>query len=180
MKMIGMWSMVTGIRRVVRRHRRASDTIAVPAKGGKAHVAWKRRLLNEDGQNLVETSLVILTVLVFFIAIMEACMAFYTYHAVAEIAHQATRWAIVRGSTCDGALNDCPATADDVTSYVQGLNYPLINTANLKATATWPDGGNAPGDLVKVQVEYDYTLSSLLLPTTKFPIYSTSEMTIAY
>jgi Flp pilus assembly protein TadG len=180
MTMSSKMSIATAWRQAARPDGLAVTCISAPEKKRTAQSIWKRRLRDERGQSMVETALVIFAMLLFLIGIMEACMAFYTYHAVAELAHEATRWAIVRGAKCDGFLTDCPASNTDVTSFVQSVGYPIITPSKLLVTTTWPNGGNNPGQLVEVTVSYPYSLSIPFLPTQTFTISSTSEMTIAY
>jgi hypothetical protein len=89
--------------------------------------------------------------------------ALYTYNFVADASHEATRYAIVRGSACSIDFTGCPATSAEIQTYVQSLNYPGIVPANLTAVATWSGANttttNAPGNFVSVTVTYTYPLN---------------------
>ena len=68
----------------------------------------------ERGQVLVETALCCIVLLAILFGIIQASLAAYSYHFIAEAAREGSRWAMVRGSTCtDGAgvIGACTATA---------------------------------------------------------------------
>ena len=59
-----------------------------------------RRLRCSRGQSLVESALSLGIVIAVLIGIIELTIALYCYNYVAYAAREATRWAMVRGSTC--------------------------------------------------------------------------------
>jgi hypothetical protein len=53
----------------------------------------------EDGATLVEAAVSLVLPLAVFVAILQICLALYVSHFVADAAREASRYAIVRGST---------------------------------------------------------------------------------
>lgn len=114
-----------------------------------------RRGRREDGGSLVEMALVCAFVyLPILFGIFQVSYGLYIYNYVCSAAHQATRYAAVRGSNscliqsnfvdCNlspgGSQNSSPASTSGSTTlqnYVQGMNYMGINPSNLTVTATW-------------------------------------------
>jgi Flp pilus assembly protein TadG len=117
--------------------------------------------------------------------------ALYSYHYVSDAAREATRWASVRGSTCRGYPDACPAQLDDISDHVLSTAPPGIDTkrGSLKAAPAWvasPGIGNAclvpannPGCAVQVTVTYDFKFIFPFLPTSTYTMTSTSEMIIS-
>ena len=67
------------------------------------HPAKKLRaasVLCEEGGSLVEMALSCLILIPVVFGIIQLSIALYCYHYAADAAREATRWAIVRGSTC--------------------------------------------------------------------------------
>jgi hypothetical protein len=129
--------------------------------------------------------------------VIQVSLALYSYHFISDVAREATRYAIVRGSTwknaCDSgdgsgyASAGCTANPADVQKYVQSIEFPGISSSNLTATPTWTAtfGGtscspcNKTGDVVQVQVQYTFPFSVPFLPKRTFTMSSTSEMVIS-
>jgi Flp pilus assembly protein TadG len=61
-----------------------------------------RRLTGEEGSGLVEYALIFLLFMTMILGIMDFCRMLYAYHFVSSAAREATRWAAVNGSTCNG------------------------------------------------------------------------------
>jgi Flp pilus assembly protein TadG len=147
---------------------------------------WRR---DETGQAIVETAIVMSLTLILVIGVIEASMAFYSYCFVAEAAREGTRYAIVRGSSCSGWAQACPAAASDVQAYVRSMAFPGIMSSSLSVNTTWPTTGSAcmpssspcnnPGNLVQVKVSYQFTYNVPLVSSNLLTVSSTSEMTIA-
>jgi Flp pilus assembly protein TadG len=142
----------------------------------------------EQGAALVEMALATVILLVMLFGIMEMSLGLYTYHFISEAAREATRYAIVRGSSCGGAFaTACPASPDDIQTYVQNLGYPGIDPTAITVTTAWsayPAGGacgscNNPGNQVQVTVNYQYLLSIPFIPSQTLNMSSTSEMVIS-
>jgi Flp pilus assembly protein TadG len=167
--------------------------------------AWRspsrlRALNGERGSTLVEFALVSMLFFTMLFGIAGFGHALYTYHFVSESAREATRWAIVNGSTC-ASDSSCtaPATATDIDTYVKNHIPPGINVSNISTAVTYPvqsDGpvvctgsagpppvtkvDNAPGCTVEVTVSYQFNFIFPLLPTNPLTMSSTSEMVIAH
>ncbi len=160
--------------------------------------------LGEEGGSLVEMALSCLILIPVLFGIVQLSIGLYCYHYAADAAREATRWAIVRGSTCNvsfGAAycsptdaNTTGATANDIAQYVKGLGYPysggVTTTVQWCANggaipATWttcyntsPSPYNQPSNQVQVTVSYSYPL---LIPGIKryaINLGSVSSMTI--
>ena len=123
----------------------------------------------------------------------------YAYHFTSYAAREATRYAMVRGSTwgstsCASTTTSvCNATSANVQAYVQSIVPPGMNSGTpLTVTTTWPgtelagsattctttNGNNSPGCLVMVQVNYSFSYLLPFLPTTALTLKSTSEVVI--
>ncbi len=157
-----------------------------PAQANGFH----RRRHNEEGSNLVEMALVMIILLTVLFGLMQISLALYTYHYVSEAAREGTRYAMVRGSSCSAFTAACPASSDDVQSYIYSLGFPGINPSAMAVTTAWsayPAGGaclpsagcNNPGNQVKVTVNYQYPLSIPFIPATTIGMSSTSQMVIS-
>jgi Flp pilus assembly protein TadG len=129
------------------------------------------------------------------LGIIQLCLALYCYHYVADAAREATRWAIVRGSTsCSNTpnLTNCNATSAQIQTYVRGLGYPysgglVATTKWCQASATKPTTwaacsaatANTPGNQVQVQVQYSFPFGVLFVNIGNLSVSSTSQMVIA-
>ena len=70
--------------------------------------------------------------MIFVFAVMEMGMLFYTYGMISESAREATRYAIVRGSTClTSSSTSCTATSTTISNYAKGLGLPNIGGGTL-------------------------------------------------
>jgi Flp pilus assembly protein TadG len=162
---------------------------------------WNCFLKEEIGSSLVEYLIVFMIFMAMLLAIADFSRALYAYHFVSSAAREATRYAIVRGSTCSNdlsctAANSASGTAgptsqDDIAAFVQ--KTPLgINPANIAVTANWvaPSGssmtcGNTqttenPGCTVEVTVNYNFTFMFPFVSKTTLPMTSTSQMTVTH
>lgn len=61
-----------------------------------------RRRKGEEGSSLYEYCYVVLLLMIMLLGIMDFCRMLYAYHFVSNTAREATRWAAVNGSTCNG------------------------------------------------------------------------------
>lgn len=160
-------------------------------------------LRSDEGGAMVETAISSAVLLSVLIGMTQIFMALYGYHYVAYAAREGTRWAMVRGSQCSvdsSTMPDCGAAGTDIQTYLQGLNFPGIDSTQVTATATWmtasqptatsptawttcstgsPGAGcNAPGQMVVVAVTYAYPLSIPFVGKTSLNMTSTSSMVI--
>ena len=162
-------------------------------------VIEKRNCLNrEEGSSLVEFALMSAAFLTILIGSFEALLAFYTNHFLSEAAREASRYAMVRGSTsCTNTpnLSNCNVTAAQIQTFVQGLGYPGITSSQIAVTTTWCAASSAqpttwsactattspaPGNLVNVVVAYPFSLHVPFVSNNwALNLSSTSQMVIA-
>jgi Flp pilus assembly protein TadG len=159
-------------------------------------------LSDESGSNVVEMAITSSVLLAMLLGICQISFALYVSQFTTDVARQATRYAMVRGSTsCLNTPNlpNCDATAAEVQTFAQSLDYAGIKTSNLTATTTWcaastlqPSSTNAtswsscsgatansPGNLVQVIVTYPLSFTIPWVKTFSLNIASTSQMVIA-
>ncbi len=152
---------------------------------------------NEEGSNLVESAIGYSFLLIILLGSIELFYAFYSEQNVADASRQASRWAALRGSTScanDANLADCDATRGEIQSFVQGLSYPGIVSANLSVTTNWLKQStgtpatwtactsgtcNVPGNEVQVTVSYAFPLTIPYWKATSITFSSTGTMVIA-
>ena len=144
-------------------------------------------LVSDGGASVVETALSAMILLVFIFGILETSMALYAYHFTSESAREATRYAMVRGSSC--TITGCPIQAPDVQTYTRGLVYPGIDPSRILVTTTWPTTGpactpssnpcNNPGNVVVVTVQYQFFWSIPFVPPALLNLSSSSAMVIS-
>jgi Flp pilus assembly protein TadG len=169
-----------------------------------SHLAKRLKVaaaLHEDGGSLVEMALSCLILIPVLFGIIQLSIGLYCYHYAADAAREATRWAIVRGSTCNLLFGSgyCSPTSgkgtgadgNDIAQYVKSLGYPY--SANVTTTAKWCTNGgaipatwtscsttqnNLPGNQVQVTVSYSYPLIIPFLRSNTINLSSVSSMTI--
>lgn len=159
-----------------------------------------RHFAREDGANAVEMALSCMILFAGLFGICQMALGMYFYQFTADAARQATRWAMVRGSTsCTNtpSLSKCNASTDDITAYVRALGLTGITSASITVTPQWCSAStstpttwgscsnttsNAPGNQVKVTVSYPLTFSIPFIPSAKamsLSLSSTSQMVIS-
>jgi Flp pilus assembly protein TadG len=121
------------------------------------------RAKDEEGSSLVEFALIFLVMMAMMLGIIDFCRAAYVYHFVSNAAREATRYAAVRGSTCNVDSSCSQATPDTgpaspaqgntvVQDYVVSIVPPGIDASGtgcggsscLTTTPTWPVQANGP------------------------------------
>jgi len=132
----------------------------------------------------------------FLFVVMETGFLLYSYHFISEAAREGTRYAIVRGSSAGSPAGTacatystlaCKASSTDIQNFVKNLGF--LNSANMTVTPSWsafangsscPATGpcNSPGNLVTVQVQYNFTLSVPVIPSKTYTLSSTAAMII--
>jgi Flp pilus assembly protein TadG len=158
------------------------------------------QLEREDGANAVEMALSCIILFAFLFGICQMALGMYFYQFTSDAARQATRWAMVRGSTsCTNTpgLSKCNAGTDDITTYVRGLGLTGITSSSISVTPQWCTASsttpttwgscssttsNAPGNLVKVTVSYPLAFKVPFIPSAKsmsLTLSSTSQMVIS-
>jgi len=157
---------------------------------------------SEEGGSLVEMALSCLILIPVLFGIIQLSIGLYCYHYAADAAREATRWAIVRGSTCNTIFgsgycsptdaNGSGATPNDVAQYVKGLGYPY--SSSVTTTTKWCSNGgavpatwtscsttqsdNIPSNQVQVTVSYSYPLIIPFIKKNTINLSSVSSMTI--
>lgn len=122
----------------------------------------------EAGSALVEFALASILILTVLFGIIDMGRALFAFDWVSNAARIATRFAMVRGTSCTSLPGGCPAqqtgTTGDITNY---LNTQAIGIDRSKLTVTaWCDVGSTPfqplpctspqGVNVKVQYEFSF------------------------
>lgn len=149
---------------------------------------------DESGSELVEFALSIWIWIGMVFVILYGAYALYAEHFVNEAAHDAARYAIVRGATWSGATcastssMECMAKSTDVTNFVKGRLAPGLFSDELTVSTTWPGltsagmncdtdyGSNSPNCIVKVEVDYNLTVPFAGFKTVT--LTNTTETTI--
>jgi Flp pilus assembly protein TadG len=151
----------------------------------------RRSATRQRGNTLTEFAFILPFLVTGIFGVIEFSRALYTYHFVSDAAREASRWASVRGQTCRVYGSACPAKANDVGDYVASITPPGIdkNPAKLLVDTEWvapPGRGNEcgrfpknPGCSVQVTVTYNFKFILPFLPTSTYPMKSTSEMIIS-
>lgn len=150
-----------------------------------------QRRNREKGSALVEFSLTLFTVLLILFLIVDLGRALYTYNWLADTARRATRFAMVRGTTCDPILETyCHLDSDprgaeraDVDAYVRSLAVGVdrgqdVLQVDTQCLATASAGGIPPcaaNAWVQVQVRYQFQFISPLFRLDPWWMHSTSE-----
>jgi Flp pilus assembly protein TadG len=143
------------------------------------------------GSTLVEFAMTLPFLLAGIFGVIDFGRALYTYHFVSDAAREASRWASVRGESCNSYPQACPASPADVQDYVVSITPPGIDTnpPRLQVNTAWltPPGKenpcqvfqNNPGCAVQVQVIYQFKFFFPFLPNGTYSMKSTSEMVIS-
>ena len=129
------------------------------------------RRWDERGSELVEFGFISILLFTLVLGIMEFGRAMWINDAVAHLAREGARYAIVRGSDS----SDIASTAT-VEAHVQSL---AGGVAGLVVTTTW-DPDNDPGSVVQVQVDRPFDSIVPLVPLGAITLTSTSRMVIAF
>ena len=159
--------------------------------------ALRRCAACEHGAELIEFAIAGTVLFSFIFGIMMIAELGYAYHFTSYAAREATRYALVRGSTwsgtaCSSVPKNCNATSADVLAFVKSIVTPGISpsSTSLSVTTTWPgttpagtacsttNGANSPGCLVKVQVSYSFSYQPPTLPMQTLALKSTSQVVI--
>ena len=163
----------------------------------RAVIRIYRCVCGDEGSAIVEMALASMIFLAMLIGAFQSMLALYTFNYVSDAARQASRYAIVRGSTsCTNtpSLSNCNATGDQIQSHVKSIPYPGINLSKLTITTSWLTASgtvpatwsactsgtcNAPGNIVQVTATYKFPLSIPFVPKSTPTLTSTSNMVIS-
>ncbi len=134
----------------------------------------------EDGQAIVEAAVTLPVILAFVFTMIELCLIFYSYCMISESPREGTRYAIVRGSTCQTGVTkaSCTATASSINTYVQNLGWPNLGMGTLTANTTFPNGTQNAGNPVTVTVNYVFPINLPFLQKRNLSMSSSSTMYI--
>jgi Flp pilus assembly protein TadG len=150
----------------------------------------------EDGSSLVEFALTFSLLMMLVCGIMDCSRAVYIDHFLANAAREATRYAIVRGSSwkgvsCANTISaGCTATGANVTAFARSIVSKGVDPTKVIVTTTWPGtssvgltcllagSSNSPGCMVVVKVAYSFSFILPFLPKNAFLLTSTSRVTI--
>jgi Flp pilus assembly protein TadG len=176
------------------RYRRLRRTV----RGESSVEQGRGGVLSDRGASLLEFALACPIFLLMLTGIVEIAWALYTYNYVSHAAREATRYAVVRGSTsCTNTANlpNCNATAAEIKAYVQANAYGGIQSNSMTVRATWLAASpvtppetwtactsgtcNAPGNLVQETVTYPFSLAIPFWGAPLINISSTSQMVIS-
>src|SRR5215471_7622467 len=90
----------------------------------KPDASLRRLLCRDEGSALVEMGLGMTVFMAFFFGLIQFCYGLYAYNYVGEAAREASRFAMVRGSTCRSDLNSdsfcSPYSANTGTTGADG------------------------------------------------------------
>lgn len=167
-----------------------------PAIAPASTMSLARIRLEELGANLVEFALSVSIVLTSIFAVLYFSMALYADHFVANAAKDAARYAMVRGSSWNGATcattfsYNCTATSTNVTNYVDSTVPPGLAKSDMTVTTSWPgtnpsgttcdttNGVNSPYCAVSVDVSYSLSWPLPIFPQKALVLSSTSTVAI--
>jgi len=134
---------------------------------------------SEGGSSLLEMAVALPTLFAFMFCFMEMCLAFYSFDMISEAAREGARYGMVHGASCPNSSNPtCEATATQVNTYVSGLGWPNLAGGTIAPSTTYPDGDEAVGHRVRVQVTYTYKITMPFVPRKSISMSSTSLMRI--
>jgi Flp pilus assembly protein TadG len=144
------------------------------------------RCRDERGSIVVEFSLASILFFITMFGIIEFGRAIWEFNIVANVTKEGARWASVRGSTSAAPIDSPQATAANIKAYVQARSYGATFALSCTASAgqpacvnvTWPDGSNAPGNRVEVNVQKRFTPLTGLIPNSALTLQSTAQMVI--
>jgi hypothetical protein len=152
---------------------------------------------DESGSMLLEASVGLVVILAVLCGILEFSRALFVNDFIGIAARQATRYAMVRGSSWNGVACSqqmsfgCTATGQDVTNFVSSITPNGINNANLRVLVTWPgttatgaqcsapSKTNSPSCMVQVKVTYPFSFMLPALPSNLVTFTTVSQAVIA-
>jgi hypothetical protein len=123
--------------------------------------ARRHCMFHEEGQGIVEFSLVSAITLFLLFTVIEVSRMMLVYATVANAARAGVRYACVHGSsrTGTGAAGPSGPASNPPQILTVVNNFAAagpLDRGNLIITVTYPGGSNAPGQNVIVKVVYPY------------------------
>lgn len=117
-------------------------------------------LRKEEGQNLVEFSLVAVMFIIVLLGVVEMGRMVLVYNALANAAKAGARYAIVHGADRTGSGYDGPSlpgsSGQVVTVTKDYAAAGLLDSDNVTVSVDYPDGNANPGSRVTVSANYTY------------------------
>jgi Flp pilus assembly protein TadG len=169
------------------------------------HAGWAapglRRLKGDEGNSLLEYAFIAMLFMIMILGIVDFGRALYAYHFVSHAAREATRYAAVRGSTCNDDGSCSLATPDTgpaqstntvIQDYVNSIVPSGLDSSKVTTTPNWPvqttgptacttiATQNSPGCTVEVQVTYAFRYLYPFIHNGSINLSSTSEMVIVH
>jgi Flp pilus assembly protein TadG len=120
------------------------------------------RVLQEEGQAILETALSLSVTISVVFWLFELCMFTYTCAVLNSAAQQGVRYAIVHGtdsSACSGPDSSCSDNSPyaNVRAVVTTAAAASLHTISaMTVTVSYPNGSAAPGNPVTVALVYTY------------------------
>jgi hypothetical protein len=106
---------------------------------------------------------------------VEVCLAVYSSDLISELACEGTRYAMLHGAACPTTASPtCEATASQVNAYVKAITLPNLGGGSISVDTSYPDGNEAVGSRVKVQVSYSFPITVPLVPKTALSLSTAS------
>jgi Flp pilus assembly protein TadG len=137
---------------------------------------WRAR---ELGQAMVEFSLVFIIFMACVVGLIEAGRAAWNYNTLSNAVREGTRYGIVHGSASTAPAGPAANNAQ-IEARVEE-QAPGLAASRLTVTSSWPDGGNAAGNRVRVTGSYQFeTMFGSWLGIGPVTMTATSTMTITH
>src|SRR6266852_3507516 len=128
---------------------------------------WRR----QRGQSLLETAMMMIVIFTLVFWVIELGYFTYTYSILADAANEGVRHSIVTSG------GDVAGTKTVVANYV--ATSPQNVSSSISTSVTFPDGGAAPPNRVRVAVTYTYVpFLSSFVSTTTMKTYAEGRMVV--
>jgi Flp pilus assembly protein TadG len=131
----------------------------------------QHRRPRQRGGELIEGAVAFLLYFVMIFAIVDASRMIWIYHQIAASSREATRYAIVHGSSSANQVTPAQLQAI-VKSNIYGIDWSQLST-----TVTFNPNQN-PGSTVKIVVVYNFSPITPFVPRSAVKMASTSQMLI--
>lgn len=144
--------------------------------------------IDRRGAALVEAAIILGVFLVLLLGSLDLMLIVLRDNTLSQAARRLARAAIVRGERADGFAGawgpeSYSGTAGDDTAQAETIRDILVavEPADVQIQISWPDGGNATGDRVRVTVSMQHhsTVASLF-DVEPYRLTSTSTMWIEH
>ena len=120
---------------------------------------------------MVESALVLLTFMVVLFGLMDFGRMVWNYTMISHGAREATRYAMVRGSSSSN-----PATTSQIQAIVTSQSPGLDPNSTTSTVTFTPD--QSAGSTVKVVVSYNFYAIAPYIPVGQITLRSTSQRVI--